>query len=637
MPLYRVTPQRPQNRKLKTREGRRRWKEKDGAIVSLGQLCLRSLAENMKTLWVKDYAENYMDQYNFRHIMGPFSELPGELVEELTSLLCSRQELSRAALHLLLVPQLRGLNLGSCPALVTPSLCSLVTARCQSLSSLDVSGAQQLSAQVQCDLLGYLPSLRSLSLAGTQCDSRVVRAVALSCPALRHLDLSRCPLLAPAGLLPLGGALSSSGPAAPLSSLLALDIGLGPEEGDPAAAAAYLLLSLPRLERVVLEGVGEACSLLLHREGRETEAFASREGVCSLGELWRRRVEEEDEEGGCWGREEVGSDEEGMRGQWARGEGLSGVQADRLDGGGEGGEEGGMREKCVILSLKEAQGLSVRSLPAVARLCPALLSISLDCEEGGGRGPDPRLAAGLRRWAGQLKRLVVRFPGALEELRPALCCVGPSLVSLTLEGVRTSPHTPLVELLHTCPRLRTLLIHCEPPLAPLQEEEEEEEEENVLDGSCLLQLCSLSLHFSCDQRQLRPAPSWSALRGALWRLLAGSPLLEDVCLVAVPCPLDSVFHRVLQTTRNLPCRNPPSAAAAAISEGPHLSRPLARLRDLNLAHSDVTGMTAKRLFAACERMRSLDLTGCWHVRARDVQDIQHAATRRPQSLTVKWT
>ena len=75
MPLYRVTLQRPLNRKLKPREGRRRWKEKDGAIASLGQLCLRSLAENMKTLWVKDYAENYMDQYNFRHIMGPFSEL----------------------------------------------------------------------------------------------------------------------------------------------------------------------------------------------------------------------------------------------------------------------------------------------------------------------------------------------------------------------------------------------------------------------------------------------------------------------------------------------------------------------------------------------------------------------------------
>ena len=137
--------------------------------------------------------------------------------------------------------------------------------------------------------------------------------------------------------------------------------------------------------------------------------------------------------------------------------------------------------------------------------------------------------------------------------------------------------------------------------------------------------------FSRDQRQLRPAPSWRALRGALWRLLAGSPLLEDVCLVAVPCPLDSVFHRVLQTTRNLPARNPPSAATL---EG---SRPLARLHSLNLAHGDVTGMTAKRLFAACERMRSLDLTGCWHVKARDIKDIQHAATRRPQGLTVKWT
>lgn len=39
--------------------------------------------------------------------------------------------MSRAALHLLLVPQLRGLSLDKCPGLVTSALCAHIAARCQ--------------------------------------------------------------------------------------------------------------------------------------------------------------------------------------------------------------------------------------------------------------------------------------------------------------------------------------------------------------------------------------------------------------------------------------------------------------------------------------------------------------------------
>lgn len=47
----------------------------DGSVVPLARLCLLSLADNMKDIWVKDYADNYMDQYAFRYIMGPFNYL----------------------------------------------------------------------------------------------------------------------------------------------------------------------------------------------------------------------------------------------------------------------------------------------------------------------------------------------------------------------------------------------------------------------------------------------------------------------------------------------------------------------------------------------------------------------------------
>lgn len=47
----------------------------EGSVLSLTQLCLLSLADNMKQVWVKDYADNYLDHYSFRYIMGPFNLL----------------------------------------------------------------------------------------------------------------------------------------------------------------------------------------------------------------------------------------------------------------------------------------------------------------------------------------------------------------------------------------------------------------------------------------------------------------------------------------------------------------------------------------------------------------------------------
>lgn len=49
--------------------------DEEGSVLSLRQLCLLSLADNMKDVWVKDYADNYLDHYSFRYIMGPFNLL----------------------------------------------------------------------------------------------------------------------------------------------------------------------------------------------------------------------------------------------------------------------------------------------------------------------------------------------------------------------------------------------------------------------------------------------------------------------------------------------------------------------------------------------------------------------------------
>ncbi|XP_070690064.1 uncharacterized protein [Pempheris klunzingeri] len=608
--------------------------DEDGSVLSLARLCLRSLADNMKEVWVKDYADNYLDHYSFRHIMGPFNVLPSELVEELTWLLCTRKELSRAALHLLLVPQLRGLSLESCPSLVTSALCAHIAARCQALRSLDLSGAQQLPSKHLCETLCCLPALRSLSLAGTPCDRCVIQTIAHRCRLVRHLDVSRCHVLSPASLLPLGcGAYlaSSSCPSKdpsqspscstslsplPLSSLLALDIGFGEQEGDRVAVAAYLLLSLPSLERVAMEGLAQACHLIQHREFDQTDEFTDREGVPRLGEVWGRWRHREDM--GSWRkkREGAAADEEHVdeRMLWEEYGSESEEDASRDEGPScseykaedsrvlsQPGDER------LILRLKDIKGIFCDSLDSLTRSCPNVYSVSLnvdDYEDARGRSQAALLATGLQMWSGQLRSLSVHYPGPLVDLFPALQVAGSSFISLTLEGVKTSPDTPLLEVIKACPKLRDLLISAEPPTTP-QEEEDEEHQHDDPDFPRLPNLCSLTFKFSYEHSQMKPIMSWMSLKRVLKCLLTGSPLLEKLTLVSLPCPLNCVLQDVLRIVDvNLhPFADP--------TDSPPM--PLGRVHHVDLPRTDVKMTTVTDIMQRSRVLESVDVSYCWQI------------------------
>ncbi|XP_054467423.1 uncharacterized protein si:ch211-214j8.12 [Anoplopoma fimbria] len=643
MPLFRASGERggakarPRRRRTKNMEwmGSCRRTDEEGLVLSLTRLCLLSLADNMKEVWAKDYADNYLDHYSFRYIMGPFNLLPGELVEELTWLLCTRKQMSRAALHLMLVPQLRGLSLEGCPGLVTSALCAHIAARCQGLLSLDLSGGQQLPSKVLSETLCCLPALRSLSLAGTPCDRCVIRTIAHRCRLLRHLDISRCHLLSPAALLPLGGGgsfsssdcpsksprctsqslISSYGSAPlsplPLSSLLASDIGFGEQEGDPVAAAAYLLLSLPSLERVAMESLAQACCLIQHRQFDQTDEFTDREGVPRLGEVWRecrhrqgtdswRKKKEgaapdEEEEVESSESEEDASRDEGptcshnQKEEKKRGRDLSG-------------------DERLILLLKDVKGLSCDSLESLSRACPNIHSVSVnvdDYENTRGRSQGSLLAAGLQTWSGQLRSLSLHYTGPLVDLLPALQVAGSSLVSLTLEGVKTSPHTPLLEVIKACPRLRDLLISAEPPTTP-QGAEDEEDQGGEQDLPELPNLCSLTLNFSYEHSQMKPVMSWMSLKKVLKCLLTGSPLLEEISLVSLPCPLNCLLQdvlRVLDLEQYLfadPTNSP--------------SMPLGRVKRIDLRRTDVKMITVRSVMQRSKRLKYVDVSYCWQIR-----------------------
>ncbi|KAM9394455.1 uncharacterized protein KZ484_005502 [Pholidichthys leucotaenia] len=596
-----------------------RTTDEDGAVLSLRQLCLLNIGDNMKEVWAKDYSQNYMDHYSFRHIMGPFNLLTGELVEELTSLLCIRKQLSRAALHLLLVPHLKGLSLDRCPSLVTSSLCEHIAARCQGLLRLQLSGAQQLSPKVLSETLHCLPALRSLSLAGTPCDKSVINTVAQCCRLLQHLDVSRCLLLSPAALLPLGGgafcsssssssllpesqlspssSLSHSSstfspvlPPLPLCSLLAQDIGLGEQEGDSVVAAAYLLLLLPLLERIAMEGLGQACSLIEQKDLSQTDEFSVREGVPRLEEVRRERMHKQDswmkkrmnltsdkEQDHCSENEEAVTDDKPSCFQSQLGGGDSLCQLD------------------LILQLKDVKGITCDSLKSVCRLCPGISSISLHINrlEQSAEG-NKEFAEAFQTFSG-LKSVSVNFSGQLSHLLPALQAAGSSLISLTLEGIQSGQSNILLQVIRSCSRLRDLYIYAEPPISIIHHDPDEEDDQNPPQ---LADLRGLTLSFSYEHIQMKPAMTWMSLMRVLKCLLAGSPLLEKLSLASLPCPLNTVLNDVLDGQRD-PTGSP--------------TVPLGKVRHIDLQRTDVTVKTVKHIMERSKRLKSVDLSSCWEI------------------------
>ncbi|NP_001091661.1 uncharacterized protein isoform X1 [Danio rerio] len=627
MPLFRQlepTPERKSQRKKK------HWTEDEEKPSTLIGLCLQSLAENMKELWAKDYAQKYMDQYFFRYIMGPFSLLPGELLEELLCILSSRNLLTRAALHLLLLPQLSSLSLASACSLVNASLCSLIQIRCQNLQSLDLSGSQNISASVLCELLGSQHRLRSLSLAGTLCDQKVMSVLSLQCPKLKHLDVSRCLHLTPAGLLPLAYREAHVNSTNTISSLLALDIGLAENEGDAVSAVAFLLLSLPGLQRLAVEGLGQACVLILNREFEGTEEFTSREGVQCLKDLWAKKTLD--------GRSSMSANgEERFTLEGKLDECLSLDESEsRVN------EWTGTSKECdekvrshivsdnVTTCLKDVQGLSLDTLEAVGKVCPELRVLSLDCLQNIVNADSFEhgavLARGLGRFSGQLNSLSLQFAGFLSDLVPALQAAGSNLLSLSLEGIKADGHTAFLELIRACPRLTSLSIHLDPPNSNMDEDDEDEDAEDegrLSNLPCIPHLRSLTLHFSLDERQMKPPLCWTSLKDVLWALLRGASLLQKLSLIAVPCRLDPVFKLVL---------NHPAKPLDALD-----NPPLQCLRSASLNRSDITMDTVVHVVNTCRRLSCLDLSGCWEMSLSNITKLQSKTKRRRHTLQITWT
>ncbi|XP_078411876.1 uncharacterized protein LOC144688797 [Cetorhinus maximus] len=568
-------------------------------VPALKQLSLSNMAANMKDVWAKDYVDNYLNEYHFLHIMGPFNDLALYNCSKTSlSLFTSPSAIKTYVLFACRSEDVRarmivmecGMEMWewvhgtsgevSLSCMSIRCLCTFICTDphvfpvLQGLTALDLHGCSRIQSSILVDLIGCLPRLRKLTLSSTQCNSQVLSVIGSTCRELRELDVSGCKEVTSLGLLRLmyhqtGAALNSL----QLRKLLTEGIRLSPDnDAQHVTAMAFLLLALPRLEYVTHTFLAEALTLIHGQLFGKGQHFLRSQGFPSLQEVAGLRL-------------------------------ASGVGAWQT-----------------ALNLRRLDVVLGQDLPILTSTCREVAEATISL------GDELRDLRHLHSWT-QLTCLTVECSGfyrrTLSDMIPVLSSLGPQLRLLSLQNFHYHLETSLSHILGFCPHLRVFQaqIHLPPQNGdspPVEEDSDDDDDDQLQDKNRLfgtnwqlLQLKDFSLRI-LDSSPLTRSFQLS-IRATLVRALQGSPELSKLSLINVPVPLDKVFRNVLEQPASL-----------------------VQLSELCLAHSSVSSAAVHLLMAAHNQLASLDLRRCRDVHRRHYDQFVEDAKRSKFDLKISW-
>ncbi|XP_069833185.1 uncharacterized protein [Dendropsophus ebraccatus] len=477
-------------------------------VDSLTSLCLHNIADNMESVWMKDYTDKYMEDYRFMYIEGPFNQIAGPLVQQLIRILGDSRKLSKAGLQLLLQPHLTELSLRPCAGLINNAMAQLVTVRCKFLTSLDLHSCTRIPSASLVSMVERLPRLQKLCLSDTQSDSLVLATIGTSCPRLRELDVSRCKKISASSVLSLAYNVKSGQFCCQALRVLLLQ-GVRPQGDQWVYALCFLLLALPGLEQLANPSLADAMRLLYLRD-LSPSGFPP-ENFPSLAEVARTRS----------GR--MSKCNEGVR--------IEDTRTATQD---------------APLRLKKLEDLGEEDVSILGSLCRGLEEVAISL-----RNP-PESSWSLMQWP-NLTLLNLHCPDhplrSLEDILPSIYPVGHSLRHLSLQNLLWRQEETLPTLLAWCPNLKSFQSHFT-VLCHTVSHNALEMPPWLGNPLPLPHLHTFSLLLEGDD----PIPNIfkHKLGGFLVSLLKGCPKLESLSLCGVPTLLDTVFETVYGSTQPEP-------------------------------------------------------------------------------------
>lgn len=120
--------------------------------------------------------------------------------------------------------------------------------------------------------------------------------------------------------------------------------------------------------------------------------------------------------------------------------------------------------------------------------------------------------------------------------------------------------------------------------------------------------------------------SWVSLSKVIKCLLTGSPLLERISLVSLPCALNRTLCQLLGRGPFYP-HFPVPANPSALP-----LMPLVQAQHIEVPRTDVQASTVRRLLEQCKRLKYLDVSKCWNITQQD-----WSTWRTHKRVTIVWT
>ena len=146
------------------------------ASSTLKELCLRNVTNKIDSYWCKDFLDKYYGSTHFMYVLGPFDELPPNLIHDIWLCLKTRKLVKKHHGYLLISPFLTSLDLSHSEADLS-ILLQLSSQRCFKLANLNLSH-NKLPKDVISRCLPSFNTLTSFSAAYTNItDSQVSVAV----------------------------------------------------------------------------------------------------------------------------------------------------------------------------------------------------------------------------------------------------------------------------------------------------------------------------------------------------------------------------------------------------------------------------------------------------------------------------
>ncbi|XP_076066833.1 uncharacterized protein LOC143040068 isoform X2 [Oratosquilla oratoria] len=143
----------------------------------------------------REQMHQMLEEESFLEVEGPFVSLPSGLLTKMVMMLMNEttlRHIQKKHLHILMQGHLEELKL--CGGSEQFAVNLLTNGRCQRLRRLDLSYMRAVGPTSLINLLPSLTHLVTLKLSTTETVDQVLELVGRSCPELRELDVSQCPI-----------------------------------------------------------------------------------------------------------------------------------------------------------------------------------------------------------------------------------------------------------------------------------------------------------------------------------------------------------------------------------------------------------------------------------------------------------